>query len=174
MNSFGSARDIILISVVLFVVGIGFFIFNFIGHTAVDGMLAVPVFNDSNASRTALISAEAQFDRFDYIGFGVFIGLSLVIIISGWMVGGYPVFMFIYFAFVFVSVVLSMVFANTWETVSQSSVFGLTINSFPLLNHILSYLPVYVAAIGIVGLMAMFSRPFMGGGGGGGGGRDGY
>ena len=138
-----------------------FFIANFFSHQAVDGLLAVTEINDSDATRTALLNFETQSDRFDVLGLGLLIGLVLFVLISGWLVGGHPVFMIIYFFIVIVSVALSAVFANTWESVTTASIFGATIGNFPIMNHILSYLPVYVAVIGIAGMIVMFSKMFI-------------
>jgi len=164
MNKHGSARDVVLIAVLLFIGGLVFFIANFASHTMVDGMLNIAVINDSNATREALNSFETQSDRFDYLGVGLFIGLTLAIIIGGWLVGGHPVFMFIYFIVVLVGVALSAVLANTWESVTLMPIFGSTITNFIFMNHIISYLPIYVSIVGILGLIVMFSRLYVSGG----------
>jgi len=163
MDKKGSVRDIILIAVVVFSMGLVAFILHFTANTAVTKMLDVPTINESESTRTALESFDEYVDRFDYIIFALFIGLTLALIVTGWVVGGHPIFMFLYFIVVTIGVVLSAMFANVWEQVSQASAFGTTVTSFPLLNHILNNFPIYIAVIGIVGLIVMFAKPFIAG-----------
>ena len=161
MNKRGTARDVGFIAVGLFVFALVAFIASFFISTAVDGMLNIDTVNDSSSTKTALESADGVASaKFDSLVVGLFIGYILSMIITSWIVGGNPIFMFIYFIVVVVSVILSMVLANTWETVTQASVFGSTINNFPITNHIISYLPLYIAIIGIIGLIVMFAKPF--------------
>jgi hypothetical protein len=51
--------------------------------------------------------------------------------------------------------------SNVWYDASTASVFGTTVASFPIMNHILSNLPIYIAAIAVLGTVVMFSRPFI-------------
>lgn len=161
-NKVGSARDVGLMAVSIFVFGLVAFLANFFLSTGVSNMLSVDVINESNSTRVALESAETVANnKFDQLILGLFIGYVLAMIITSWMVGGNPVFMFIYFIVIVVSVIISMLLANTWESITQSSVFGLTINNFVIGNHLISYLPLYVAVVGVVGLVVMFAKPFM-------------
>ena len=155
-----SARDIALIGGLLFVFGIGFFIIHFVMNTVVDDIVAVPAVNESSAAVSVFNSVSSMVDRLDYVVMGLFIGLTLALIISGWFIGGYPIFMFIYFIVVVVSVLLSAGLSNVWETVSQSAQFGLTISSFPITNNLLLNLPLYVAVVGFIGITVMFVKPF--------------
>lgn len=155
-----AARDIMMIAVLLFALGIGFFILNFVVNTAVTNITAVPAVNESQAVVTAFDSAIVVVNKLDYLGFALFIGLTLGLIITGWFVGGNPIFMFMYFIIVTIVTVLSTILANTWEDVSQASIFGNTVAQFPLMNHILLYLPYYIAVIGIIGLVVMFAKPY--------------
>jgi hypothetical protein len=162
----GTARDVVFIAVSLFAFALVAFLANFLLSTGVDKMLEINEINESIPTRNALLGADrVASTKFDQLVLGLFIGFILAMIISSWIVGGNPVFMFIYFIIVVVSVILSMVLANTWESVTQASTFGTTINNFPIANHILSYLPLYIAIIGVLGLIVMFAKPFMSGGG---------
>lgn len=165
MNKKGSARDVVLIAVILFSIGIGMFMIHSLFNTAVDKMLVTPVINESSAASSALSSAKSLSDRFDYIFFGLFIGLVLALMITSWFIGGNPVFMFVYFIVVIIAVVLGTIMSNVWDSVSTASVFGVTVASFPLTNHILLYLPYYMSVIGILGIIVMFAKPYIADGG---------
>jgi hypothetical protein len=156
-----AARDIIVIMVVLFALGLGFFIMHFALNTTIDRMLSTPQINESNSTVTALQGSKTVTNRLDYVLFGVFIGLTLGLIITGYLIGSNPIFMFIYFLVVGIVVAISPILSNTWETVSTMSIFGVTLSYFPITNHIMLYLPIYMTIIGFIGFLAMFAKPFI-------------
>ncbi len=154
-----SVRDVVLIGVLVFTIGIMMFIFHFVATTMTDSFLAVPKINETSESRQVFEYFENISVRFDYIVLVVFIALALAMVVSGYMVGGHPIFMFFYFIVTVVAVVISTILANTWETVTQASAFGLTITHFPLANHLILFLPIYVAVVGVIGVVVMFGKP---------------
>ena len=157
-----SARDVILISVLIFAFTMGVFIMFFVGDTMVNKLVANPTVNESNATVTALEAVQNKvITRFDYLVFGLFMAFTLSLIISGYLVGGHPIFAFIYFLFIVISVVLSTVLSNIWDTVTSASVFGTTITHFGISNHLLSNLPLYMGIIGLIGLVVMFAKPYV-------------
>lgn len=163
MNKTASARDILVLSVVMFALALAVFILYFGFNTAVTSMKANTVINSSNATVEALNNAQSISERWDYMLAMLFIGLSLVTIILAWVVGGHPLFMFFYFVIVAFAVIFATILGNVWESVTSIAVFGVTLASFPIMNHIVSYMPIYIAAVGIMGLIAMFAKPLIGG-----------
>ena len=156
-----AVRDIITIGVIIFIMGISFFIINFLFTTVTDQMIDAPAINESTVTKTSLEDYQSKvLNRLDYILFGLFIVLTLSVIITGWFIGGNPIFMFAYFVVVVATVILSMVFSNVWEDVSTASVFGATVANFPITNNILSNFPLYIAIIGIIGMVVMFGKPY--------------
>lgn len=157
-----SARDVLLVAVLIFVFGIGFLIIHYAMTTAVDAMTGNTEINSSSNAVSSLNAVKTvTLARLDYVIFGLFIGLVLGLLISGWFVGGHPIFMFIYFIVVIIGVVISAFMANFWETISQSSTFLATTASFPITNHLLLYLPIYVGIVGFIGVVVMFAKPYM-------------
>jgi len=162
MDKKGAARDVILIGVLLFSFAIGFFVIYSVFDTAVDKIVAIPAINQSNQTVEAFQSVTTNVtSRLDYVLFGLFIGLILALIITAWFIGGEPIFMFIYFAFVVVAVIISAVLANAWESFTGNAIFGLTIAAFPISNQLLTNLPLYIAIAGFVGVVAMFAKPYL-------------
>jgi len=153
------AKDLILTAALIFIFAIGFFVVHYVFNTVTDQMIAIPAINESADAVSQFEGVQNLTDRLDYIVFGVFIGSILAIIIGGWFVGGHPILMFIYFIVVTIGVVLSFVLSNVWETVSHSALFGVTVGSFPLSNHLLLNLPIYMVVIGLIGMIAMFAKP---------------
>lgn len=155
-----AVRDVVFIGVILFVIAIGFFVIKFTSDTIVSKMVSIPMINQSQDTVNSLTGMQSKVNnRLDYLFLGLFIGLTLALIITGWFIGGQPIFAFIYTIIVVVSVILSTVFASTWQSITQASIFGTTVSTMPITNHILSWLPLYVAIIGFIGLIVMFAKP---------------
>jgi hypothetical protein len=153
------ARDIIIIGAMIFALALAFFVTHFIINQTVTQMIANPVINESTAAVQSLQGSQNLTNRFDYVVFGVFIGFVLAMIITGWFIGGYAIFMMIYFIFVIIAVVMATILANIWESVSTASIFGATVAAFPITNNLMTYLPMYMAIIGGVGILVMFAKP---------------
>ena len=92
MNRRGSVRDVLFVTIALFVTGFAVFVMHYTFNTVVDDMTDpnMNVINDSNATQEALKSAQAVTERFDYAVFAVFIGMVLALMITGWLIGGHP------------------------------------------------------------------------------------
>ena len=161
MNKKASARDVVLVGVLTFALGMGLFILFYISSSMVDQMVGMTEINQSESAVAALEGIDNVTSRFDYVVFGVFIGLILALIITGWFIGGIPIFMFIYFIVIVIGVVLSTMLANTWSDITGASIFGSTVTNFPITNNILSNLPYYMAVIGFIGIVVMFAKPYV-------------
>jgi len=164
MDKKGSARDILFIAIIIFGLAIGFSVINYMMGETVSRMIEIPAINESSSAVEALQGINTVTARLDYVIFGVFLALVLGLIITSWFIGGNPIFMFVYFIVVVITVVISTVLANTWEMISQgaiaATVFGnVTINAFPLTNNLMLYLPIYISVIGFIGIVIMFAKP---------------
>ena len=156
-----AARDVLMIGVLLFTFAIGFFIINYVVGEVVTDMTETPTLNDTTGFSDTMGGITKVTGRLDYVVFGLFIGLILSLIITGWFIGGNPIYMFIYFIVTIIAVVLATFFANVWEQVSETAIFGTNVASFTLTNNIMLNLPIYMAVVGFIGLIAMFAKPFM-------------
>jgi len=155
------ARDILMIAVLLFMFSLGFFVINYMVGTAVDQMVNIPALNETEDFVVAMDGMDRVISKFDYVLFGLFIALVLSLIVTGYFVGGNPIFMFVYFIVVIITVVLSTIFANTWEQITETAVFGTTVTAFPIANNLMLNLPIYMSVVGFLGLVAMFGKPFV-------------
>jgi len=163
-----STKDVLMIGILIFAFGIGFFILYFISSTVTTQIISNPIINQSEAAVEVFQAQSKVTGKLDYIIFGLFIGLVLGLIISGWFVGGNPIFMAIYFLIIMVSIAAGAVMSNVWETTTQASIFGSTVSAFPITNNLMMYLPTYMAVIGFLGMIVMFAKPYFAGNTGGG------
>lgn len=156
-----AASDIVFIVVMVFTLAIGLFVAHYAVDVTVDGMLNQTIVSSSSGAVNTLNSTQDMTARYDYIIFAGFIAFVLALLVTGWLVGGHPIFMIGYFLVVVIMVGVSAVLSNVWDDVSSLSVFGTTVNNFPITNHILDNFPYYAAVIGIAGLLVMFAKPFI-------------
>lgn len=160
-----SARDILLIAVVIFGFGLAFLAIHYVMGIVVNEVVTNPIVNESEGSVAAFNNITNMTNRMDYVIFGVFIGMCLALIVTGYFVGGNGLFMFFYFLVITVTVAVSAVFANVWNSIAQDiTLFGTSVNYFPITNNILVRLPVIMVAVGFIGLVVMFIKPFSEGG----------
>ena len=156
-----NAQDVVFAMVMVFVFGLGFFIIHYGMTTTVTQITSHPVINASNQSVESFNAITTKVtSRLDYLIFGLMMAFMLGFIIVGFYVGGVPIFMFIYFLVTAVGVAISALLANVWESVSTASVFGTTLNAFPITNHIILHFPIYVSIMGFIGIVAMFAKPY--------------
>jgi len=159
-----AVRDIIIISVVLFVIGIISFIFVGLSHSINNQLLLTPSINSSSHAVAVINSSDTASNMMDYIYLAMFIGLFLSIIIAGWFASSYPVFIPIYFIliilFTFVSVVLQLI----WIDITATSYVSSTLTYLPITNYILSHLGYFIAVMGLVGILVMYAKPDNNGG----------
>jgi len=153
-----AARDVLFIGVMLFMLASGFFVISYFSNTVTNALIDSPL-NDSAQASASLTSANSAVFKSDYIFLGVFIAFILGVIITGWFIGGNPIFMFIYFILIVAAVIVGAFLSNFWETMTTASVFGTTVSNLPIMNHIMLFLPFYLAAIGFMAILVMFAKP---------------
>lgn len=158
-----AARDVVLITVILFSLGIAFFVTSFAVDNTISLIVANPEVNSSAAAVQAFNDTSKVTGKLDYVIFGVFMGLVLALIVTSYLVGGHPLFMFFYFIVIIVLVSMSAVMSNVWETTTTMPVFGATISHYPITNNLMTYLPMYSSVVGFIGLVVMFAKPYVGG-----------
>jgi len=161
-----SAGDIIYISASLVASALVLFLIVYAGNSALNGLQ-----DSGQLSAQANQSVEDLqtngLARTDYAFFGLFIGYALALIVSSWFIAGNPLFSFIYIIIIVLSVIISAILSNVWESVTRSSAFSGLVTSWPLTDHLLTYLPYYTLVLGVVGLIVMYGKPYFSSGTGG-------
>jgi hypothetical protein len=173
-----NARDVAIVIVTLFITAMALFVVFFTSKVMIYRLSTLAVFNSTNttgsmAQYTALQDTGKTVDKSDYAFLCVFIGYILALLIAGFFVAGYPIFMFLYFVVIVITVLVSMALSNAWYNITTASIWsqilpGFTVETaMPITNHIITYLPVYAGIIGLLGLAVMFIKPSIAGGSGG-------
>jgi hypothetical protein len=154
-----SARDVIVISVLTFVTAVIVYIIAFSGNAVIQRMILTPGINESSGAVRALEGTQRTILRFDYVVFGVFIGLAFALIITGWFVAGNPIFSFVYFLVIVFGVAVSAVLSNVWQQMTGQATLNTILYTFPITNQLMVHLPLYTTILGFLGLIVMFAKP---------------
>ena len=155
-------EEIIMIGIIIFAIAIGAIALHSIFGTVVDNMTSIKIINESNATKTVLLDTEEVTNRYDYIIFGLFIGLILASIIGAWVSGNHPILMIVYFIIIILAIVVSSILSYSWDTfMEKSPVIASSLVKFPITQHLISNLAYYVSGIGFFSLIVMFSRKYM-------------
>ena len=161
-----SARDMMVIAGIGFTLAITLLILHFSYTTISDNLLNTTQFNDSTYTRNAFIRGQELINRFDWVFFVGFISLIMVALITAWFVASHPVLSFIFFLVVVVTVCLSAVLSHAWyRIIITGPGFSDTLQYFPITNHVMGNLPMYMAIVGMALLVVVFSKPSLDGGG---------
>ena len=156
----GNIQDIGLAMVFIFSAVILFFVVTHGYSSFVDKAVNNTVINSSNATVTSFQETKELTSRLDYVVFALLMGFTLAIIITGYLVGGNPIFAFVYFIGIVLLVITSAIFSYVWNIISTKPIFGtLAADKFPISDFILGNFPLYIAIIGFIGMMVMFAKP---------------
>ena len=154
-----SVRDIIFISILLFVAGISIVLVVDSSHRINAQLLLTPTFlNDSNAV-SVIEHTDAAINMTDYIYLALFVAFFIAIMISGWLVGSEPIVAPIYFFVVVIFTFIAIILQNVWGDIASSPYIVSTLSSLPITAYILSHLGYFMAAFGLLGILAMFAKP---------------
>lgn len=161
-----SVRDIIIIAIVLFAIGISLTFIVKIGHNINTQLLNVPIINDTVEARSVIQHADIAINSSDYLYLALFIGFFISIIIFGYLVGGTTIMAPIYFIIVILFTFVSTIIQMAWVEVANHSELVSTVAQLPITNYILSHLAYFMAIFGLVGIVSMYAKPYISSDGG--------
>lgn len=161
-NKKASVQDVALIIVIIFSLAV----LGLVSKTAFNEfnnkVSTNPNINNSQVTIDALNAGYEITNKYDYIIFSVFMGLVIALIITGWLVGGNPIFAFLYFIAIVIITVVAIVFSNVWWRISTNTVFNTALTEMPITDFLISNIHIVTPIIGFVGILVMFAKPFTG------------
>lgn len=160
-----SATDIIYFVVTFSVLAISLFCLAYAGDKIVDSLHSNTQLNQTSSVVKVLDATKSLSSRYDYCIFIVLLAIALGLIITGWLIGGHPIFMIVYFFVVIATTVFSVLIANVWETLTSNAAFIDVILKFAITNHIMTNFAYYTFVIGFIGICAMFAKLYYNEGG---------
>ena len=154
-----SLRDILVFSIILFIIGLAVVMSNYISHSIALSIINSTTISSNPYANATMTAGNAAINMGDYIYLGLFIGLLLFIIVSAWFVSDYPIFAPIYFFGLVIVVFVSYVLQGSWLNFLTNSVMGSTALNLPITSFILSNLCYFTAVAGLIGLVLIYGKP---------------
>lgn len=160
-NKKGYLFDLMTYIVGFFGVAVIIFFFCYAGHEIIVNLQGQESINQSAPALDVLNDTDGLLNKMDYVLLLLFGGFLLVLMIGGWLVSENKLFMVLYVIFDLMTIGLSILLANTWETITSITLFSSAILKFPIVNHLILNYPVYTAIAGVLGLFIMLAKPFL-------------
>lgn len=151
-------QDMILLGCILFGVGVVLYSSAFLGNVVLDQFKNTSAVQNVSVAVDAVSGAQGGFGKFDVIFMGFFIGFALFVWLSAYFIGGNPVFTWVYVVIMVLMLIVTPALSNVWEKYSQNPYWVSQLGSFPMMNHILTFLPLYVFIVELVGFVILFAK----------------
>ena len=158
MNNKGNARDIMVIAIILFVVGIGLLVTVFTGNTVINKVKVQTTIANNSNSVTVLNNSQQAINYSDYAYLGGFIGFFISLLVFAWFVPGYPVLSIIYFILLILFGFISVIFQNVWSYIISQQAFSSTVVNIPITSYICSHLAYFMVVFGLISMTIMYSK----------------
>ncbi len=158
MNKRGDVTDTLTFLLLIFVLGVGLFIFAFIIPQITQGL--------ENAGMNASTEGGNAIDQLEDFGtvtiqrgfFLLFVGISIATFISAFLVRVHPIFLFLYVLFLILTVFIGTYLGNAYDQMRNIPIFADTMASQVLINLVFDNLLTIIIAIGAVSLVIVFAK----------------
>jgi hypothetical protein len=149
-------RSVAVMFVLLFALGIGILVMLKTSEVIVvamenSTMSSYPHVNDSLQSS---ISLPRQYS--DTIFIGIFFAFTISLLILGYFISAYPIFIMIYIIGLVVIALVSAILTYVWDNIAQSSTFLPYLSYIPVTNFVLRHLVIFVTIIGFISIIVMY------------------
>lgn len=165
VNKKGAFSDLFIFMIVAFVLIVVSGIFIFIAsttktqlHEAMDDMPNKAGVNMSETIDATMGVVDTTFKSLYWISIFLIIGMVISIFIGSYLVTTKPIFFIPYIFIVIIAVIVSVGISNAYESIVAEPTLQSTFVEFVGANFIMSKLPIWIAVIGFIGAIIMFSR----------------
>lgn len=149
--------DIIVAIVALFAVAIVIIVAVFVGNTIFPEIKAKMNNADVNTTIDHASNAIQQFPTATYLM--LFIALALGLIVSSFLLDNHPIFLVAYLVLIPVIMVVSVALSNAYqEFTAAGTTLGATAATYPMMEHLMGYLPWYAAGLIIITGIIVFGK----------------
>ncbi len=163
-NKKADVTDMLIFLVVVFILGIGLFIFAYVVPQISNGL------NDAGLnSSTEGASAISSLSDFGTISIQrgfllLFVGLIISTMVTSFFARTHPIFLFLYILILGITVFLGVYLGNAYDQFSSTPLFAETLASQGMINIVLSNIITIVIAVGVLSMIIVFAKFSTGGG----------
>tara|TARA_R100001530_G_scaffold135776_1_gene113892 strand:+ start:6878 stop:7405 length:528 start_codon:yes stop_codon:yes gene_type:complete len=153
----GFVMDIVIWMVVAFVTAafLGLWLY---GHNLITTeLMSSPSEIVTNATSQVVVPVNnALMQWVQWIAVAIIFGSAISIFISNFLIKAHPVFFFIYLLVTIITIMVSATISNRYVELISDPQFASSFAHLPVVNFTLTYLPYFVAVIGIFGAVFLF------------------
>lgn len=163
MNKKGATTDIFLFIIFTFAFLLICGIFIYIGTTTKNQLLNNPPagvnlsFYNETVQKT-MGQVENAYKSLEWLTYFLIIGMGLSILIGSFLVRTYPVFFIVYILLTIIAIIVSVPVSQAYDEIKANPTIGNTFLGFEGSNQIMAKLPLWVAVIGVLGAIILFSN----------------
>jgi len=158
-NKHGSLFDIILISIVVFAVAIGFLFALYVGNSIDNNIQDMP---EDQVPADAKAHLSDNMDRFPAVFDGLFlfvaIGASLGSMIGSFYIRSHPAVFLIATFILAVVVVLNAVLSNAFEAMATDPTLSASAGQFTVMPFVMSQFPLFMLIISIIIAIVLYAK----------------
>lgn len=153
------------LSIIAWLVGTVVIIFFLAGYlyfhnTLTDTLMNIPQTSNSvnitYAVQNTLVPVNTAMDSLHYISYILIITLGLAILIENFYIRRHPVLFVVHIMIVIVGIIGAIYISNNYESLlGSNNILSPTLQGFTISNYIVLYLPLWVAILGIFGLILL-------------------
>lgn len=161
MNKRGDFESLLFIIIALIGGAIAFFVLSHLNNSIYTGLQEeMNVTYSGTESVNALNKIKISNNSiWDYAFLILLIGYVIAMGLTAWSVRISPIFMWIYILMCGFLLVVAVVGANLWQDLSTDTEFAETLTHFPIMDYIMSKLPIFVTVIIGFTIVFLFGKP---------------
>jgi len=157
-NKKGDLPDMLVFVVITFILAVGLFVLAFV-IPEISSKLATSGMNNSAEGQGAIDQMASIGTTIIPYGFlFLFGGLIISTLITSFFIRTHPIFMFLYIAFLALSILISLYLGNAYEQLSQNPIFASTFSSSSLINLIMGNIVQITLAVGALSIIIVFAK----------------
>lgn len=113
------------------------------------------IVNLTQATQQVIVPVNTAISSLKWISFVMIASLAFAILIENFYIREHPILFFVHLLIILVGIVGSIYVSNAYESLMVSGPLANTLQSFTASSYVMLYLPLWIAVIGIFGLMLL-------------------
>lgn len=147
----------IVFLITIFILGVGMFVLAFITPQIFTGLKTAGI-NSTSTLNDAINTSNGVVCNTINTGFLIlFVGLILSMFITSFLVRTHPIFLFLYFIILVITILLAVYLGNTYYTMETNGLLAGGCDS-GFINDIMNYIVEITVAVGIVTMVIIFAK----------------
>ena len=155
-----------ILSIIVWIAGVFVIIFFLAGWLYMHNLLTVAMLNAGNtvdnsvvnltsAVQNVLVPVNNAMSALHYISFILIAMLAFSILIENFYIRRHPILFFVHILIVIIGIIAGIYISNAYETLMSGNILSNTLIGFKASSYIVLALPLWVAIIGIFGLILL-------------------